>query len=61
MPPRSGWWQCASEQGSRLVCWLASLVQPDRIKPVERTIEYRRDLTFDLEPYTVAVIAIAAR
>ena len=22
MAPRSGWWQCASEQGSRLVCWL---------------------------------------
>ncbi len=25
MAPRSGWWQCASEQGSRLVCWLESL------------------------------------
>ena len=22
MVPRSGWWQCASEQGSRLACWL---------------------------------------
>ena len=22
MAPRSGWWQCVSEQGSRLVCWL---------------------------------------
>ena len=22
MAPRSGWWHCASEQGSRLVCWL---------------------------------------
>jgi hypothetical protein len=22
MAPRSGWWQCLSEQGSRLVCWL---------------------------------------
>ncbi len=22
MAPRSGWWQCASEQGSRLACWL---------------------------------------
>jgi len=39
----------------------ASLEQPDRIKPVERTIEYGPDLTIDLEPYTVAVIKIAAR
>jgi hypothetical protein len=22
MAPRSGWWQCVSEQGSRLACWL---------------------------------------
>jgi len=22
MAPRSGWWQCASEQGSRIACWL---------------------------------------
>ncbi len=22
MAPRSGWWHCASEQGSRLVCWI---------------------------------------
>jgi hypothetical protein len=22
MAPRSGWWQCVSEQGSRVVCWL---------------------------------------
>jgi hypothetical protein len=25
MAPRSGWWQCASEQGSRLACWLEIL------------------------------------
>jgi hypothetical protein len=25
MAPRSGWWQCASEQGSRLVCWLETM------------------------------------
>jgi hypothetical protein len=25
MAPRSGWWQCASEQGSRLACWLEVL------------------------------------
>ena len=39
----------------------ATLDQPDRIKPVERAIEYRSDLTIDLEPYTVAVVEIAAR
>ena len=38
----------------------ASLDQPDRIKPVERRLEYRPDLTLDLEPYTVAVVEIAA-
>ncbi len=36
----------------------ASLEQPDRIKPIERTIEFRPDLTIDLEPYTVAVVEI---
>jgi hypothetical protein len=25
MAPRSGWWQCASEQGSRLACWLETI------------------------------------
>lgn len=25
MAPRSGWWQCASEQGSRLACWLEAI------------------------------------
>jgi alpha-N-arabinofuranosidase len=39
----------------------ASLEQPDRIAPVERTIEYRPDLTIDLKPYTVAVLEIATR
>jgi len=39
----------------------ASIDQPDRIKPVERTLDYRRDLTIDLQPYTVAVIEILAR
>ena len=40
---------------------VASLEQPDRIKPVERTYQYRPDLTIDLEPYTVAVVEIAGR
>ncbi len=25
MAPRSAWWQCVSEQGSRLVCWLEAI------------------------------------
>jgi hypothetical protein len=25
MTPRSGWWQCASERGGGLVCWLESI------------------------------------
>jgi alpha-N-arabinofuranosidase len=39
----------------------ASLEAPERIRPVERTGEYSRHLTVELEPYTVAVIEIAAR
>jgi alpha-N-arabinofuranosidase len=39
----------------------ASLDTPDRIKPVERAVEYRPDLTIDLEPYTVAVVEIDTR
>ena len=39
----------------------ASLEQPDRIKPVARTIEYRPDLSISLGPYTVAVVEIAVR
>ena len=38
-----------------------SLEQPDRIKPVERTRAFSRDLTIDLDPYTVAVIEMSAR
>ena len=36
----------------------ASLDRPDRIRPVERRIDYRPDLTLDLEPYSVAVVEI---
>jgi alpha-L-arabinofuranosidase len=39
----------------------ASLEEPDRIKPVERPREFSRDLTIDLDPYTVAVIEISAK
>jgi alpha-N-arabinofuranosidase len=38
----------------------ASLQQPDRIQPVERAMPYARDLTIELEPYTVAVVEISA-
>ena len=36
----------------------ASLEHPDAIAPVSRTLTYSRELTIDLEPYTVAVIEI---
>jgi alpha-L-arabinofuranosidase len=39
----------------------ASLDEPDRLKPAARTIEYRPDLAIHLEPYTVAVMEIAAK
>jgi alpha-N-arabinofuranosidase len=39
----------------------ASLEQPDRIKPVERSIEYGPDLALDLEPYSVAVVEIVGK
>jgi len=39
----------------------ASLEQPNKIAPVERTMPYARVLTIDLAPYTVAVVEIAAK
>ena len=33
MAPRSGWWQCVSEQGSRLVCWLEIMRVQAAAKP----------------------------
>jgi len=39
MAPRSGWWHCASEQGSRLVCWL-------EVMRVLAAIQPRRDCLF---------------
>jgi alpha-N-arabinofuranosidase len=38
----------------------ASLEHPDAITPVSRTLNYAKDLTLDLEPYTVAVVEIRA-
>jgi hypothetical protein len=34
MAPRSGWWRCASEQGSRLACWLEAIRTVRSSKPV---------------------------
>ena len=38
----------------------ASLEHPDAIAPVSRTLDYAKDLTVDLDPYTVAVVEIRA-
>jgi alpha-N-arabinofuranosidase len=38
----------------------ASLEHPDAIAPVTRPLKYAKDLTVDLDPYTVAVIEIRA-
>jgi alpha-N-arabinofuranosidase len=38
----------------------SSLERPDAIKPVSRTLNFTKDLTVDLEPYTVAVVEILA-
>ncbi len=39
----------------------ASLAEPDKIRPVQRTMTWSPDLTIELEPYSVAVVAITAR
>jgi len=38
----------------------ASLEHPDAITPASRTLVYAKDLTVDLDPYTVAVVEIRA-
>jgi len=38
----------------------ASLARPDAIAPARRSLSYAKDLTIDLEPYTVAVVEIRA-
>jgi alpha-N-arabinofuranosidase len=37
-----------------------SLENPDKIKPIQSTLSYTRDLTIDLDPYSVAVVEITA-
>jgi hypothetical protein len=38
-----------------------SIDNSDRIKPVEGTMTYARDLAIDVAPYSVAVIEIIAK
>src|SRR5262249_35664729 len=38
----------------------ASLEHPDAIAPVSRTLNYAKDLTLDLDPFSVAVVEIRA-
>jgi alpha-N-arabinofuranosidase len=37
-----------------------SLAEPDKLRRVETTKPYARDMAFDLPPYTVAVVEIRA-
>ncbi|MFN7980555.1 MAG: hypothetical protein U0Q11_01740 [Vicinamibacterales bacterium] len=39
MTPRSGWWQCVSERGGGLACWLEIMRAAARAKPA-RTIRF---------------------
>jgi len=38
MTPRSGWWQCASERGGGIVCWLESIRAVAAARPVRPVI-----------------------
>lgn len=39
MTPRSGWWQCVSERGGGLVCWLEIMAAVAQVRP-ERTVRF---------------------
>jgi hypothetical protein len=39
MTPRSGWWQCASERGGGLACWLEIMRAVVEVRP-ERTVRF---------------------
>jgi hypothetical protein len=39
MTPRSGWWQCASERGGGLACWLEILRAVAEVRPA-RTVRF---------------------
>src|SRR5262249_55595717 len=38
MTPRSGWWQCASERGGGLACWMESIRAVGAAKPLRPVI-----------------------
>ena len=38
MTPRSGWWQCASERGGGLACWMEAIRAVAAAKPARRAI-----------------------
>jgi len=38
MTPRSGWWQCASERGGGLACWMESIRAVNAAKPLRPSI-----------------------
>jgi hypothetical protein len=38
MTPRSGWWQCASERGGGLACWMESIRAVSAAKPLRPAI-----------------------
>ena len=38
MTPRSGWWQCASERGGGLACWIETLRAVSAAKPAREVI-----------------------
>jgi hypothetical protein len=38
MTPRSGWWQCASERGGGLACWMESIRAVSAAKPARPAI-----------------------
>src|SRR5262249_44098588 len=38
MTPRSGWWQCASERGGGLACWMESIRAVSAAKPLRPVI-----------------------
>lgn len=39
MTPRSGWWQCASERGGGIACWLETMRAVCDVRP-ERTVRF---------------------
>jgi hypothetical protein len=37
--PRSGWWQCASERGGGIACWLEAILRAKEARPA-RTVQF---------------------